>query len=261
VALTRAELQLEAGAYSQALATLDLGGRNLSPAGLDLKRSALFGLKDWQGLAMLLPELKKQQVMTEAELRDLERGVWVRLFDSFADQGPTAAGMTLGQTWQQVSGDLKRDPMIVRAYCQSLMLARDHEEAEKVLLKAQRQHWDSQLARLYAYIETDDPARQLGTAENWLDDHRDDAQLQLCLGRLAARNALWGKAREYFEESFKLQPGAEACAELGRLLAAQGEQGPANIYYRQGLVLAEVRLPELPMPETPSTGGGPVQSS
>ncbi len=253
VALTRAQLQLEAGAYAQTLETLSQGGGK-SPAGLDLQCRALLGLEDWQGLAVLLPELKKQQVMAEAKLQDLERSVWVRLLESCADQGPTAAGTTIGQQWQQVPGDFKRDPMVVRTYCHALMLAQDHQEAEKILLKAQRQHWDSQLAGLYAYIETDDPARQLSTAEGWLDQHSDDAELLLALGRLAARNELWGKARDYFEKSYKLTPGAEACAELGRLLAAQGEHGPADIYYRQGLVLADVKLPELPMPETSAPG-------
>ena len=80
--------------------------------------------------------------------------------------------------------------------------------------------------------------------------HADDAQLLLCLGRLAAREKLWGKARDYFESSYRLERSAETCAELGRLLVALGEPKVAAAYYREGLQLKETGLPELPMPES-----------
>ena len=70
----------------------------------------------------------------------------------------------------------------------------------------------------------------------------------LALGRLSARDKLWGKARDYFESSYRLERSAEVCAELGRLLNALGEPKVAAAYYREGLELREKGLPELPMP-------------
>ena len=74
-------------------------------------------------------------------------------------------------------------------------------------------------------------------------------ELLLCLGRLSARDKLWGKARDYFERAYRLEPGGEVCAELGRLLIALGEPKVAAAYYREGLTLSESGLPDLPMPE------------
>ena len=122
-------------------------------------------------------------------------------------------------------------------------------EAEKVIKRGLKHKWSSELVRQYGYVESDNIPRQLAQAESWLADHTDDAQLLLCLGRLSARDKLWGKARDYFESSYRLERSAETCAELGRLLLGLGEPRVAAAYYREGLQLLETGLPELPMPE------------
>jgi HemY protein len=86
-------------------------------------------------------------------------------------------------------------------------------------------------------------------AESWLAAHPDEPELLLCLGRLSARDKLWGKARDYFESSYRLQRSAEVCAELGRLLTGLGEPKVAAAYFREGLLLSESDLPTLPEPE------------
>jgi HemY protein len=130
-----------------------------------------------------------------------------------------------------------------------LLMAQDNPAAaEKVILRSLKQNWDSALVRQYGLLETEDSARQLRRAESWLPDHTDDSQLLLCLGRLAARDKLWGKARDYFESSYRLERSAELCAELGRLLVALEEPEVAAAYYREGLQMRENALPDLPMP-------------
>ena len=71
----------------------------------------------------------------------------------------------------------------------------------------------------------------------------------LCVGRLSAREKLWGKARDYFESAYRLERTPEVCAELGRLILALGEPKVAAAYHREGLQLSQSDLPELPMPE------------
>ena len=46
-----------------------------------------------------------------------------------------------------------------------------------------------------------------------------------------------------------INPGAEVCAELGRLLVGLGEPKVASAYYREGLAASTSGLPELPMPD------------
>ena len=65
---------------------------------------------------------------------------------------------------------------------------------------------------------------------------------------LSLRNELWGKARDYFDSSLKLQVTADACAELARLLARLGEHQASTEYYQQGLLLTTNPLPDLPLP-------------
>ena len=46
-----------------------------------------------------------------------------------------------------------------------------------------------------------------------------------------------------------MEPSAEVCAELGRLLVALEEPKVAAAYFREGLMLREGELPQLPLPE------------
>jgi HemY protein len=255
VELTQAELKLDAGQYEQAVATLVRARRNAGkhPHVLDLLCSGYMGLKDWQNLQQLLPEIKKYKVMESAEYQRLEKQVYGQLLESCRDKtGGEAATEALHQQWQKTPNELKRDIAMLQTYVGLLIVVDAHDAAEKVLLRAQKQNWDSGLARLYGYTKSSNPAKQLSNAEGWLASHAGDAQLQLALGRLSCRCELWGKAREYFEASYKLDRSAEVCAEMGRLLAAQGEERPAAGYYREGIVLEETHLPDLPMPDSPT---------
>ena len=138
---------------------------------------------------------------------------------------------------------------MLKDYVALLVADGQNAAAEKVILRGLKQQWDSGLVRQYGYVEGEQPARQLAQAESWLQAHPEDPQLLLCLGRLCAREQLWGKARDYFESSYRLEHTPEICAELGRLLVALGEPKVAAAYNREGLQLSQVGLPDLPMPE------------
>lgn len=249
VELTQAELKLHARQYEQALATLVRARRNAGrhPYVLDLLHRAYYGLKDWQQLAQLLPELRKYHVLDDQTLARLERETYVALLRAGARAGD--GGDALRVAWHQMPGHLKQDEAVLAEYV-ALLVANGYDAAaEKVINRALKQQWDSRLVRQYGYLQSEQPAAQLAHAESWLSTHKDDAQLLLCLGRLSAREKLWGKARDYFESAYRLEPGPEVCAELGRLLAALGEPKVAAAYYREGLQRSQTDLPELPMPQ------------
>lgn len=249
VELTQAEVKLHAGQYEQALATLVRARRNAGrhPYVLDLLHRAYHGLKDWEQLAELLPELRKYKVLGEPELAELEREVYSRMLDSQAGTGDEG-GASLAETWKKIPGHLKQDPQVLREYVTLLVTGGHQVAAEKVILRALKQNWDPILVRQYGFVAGDAP-RQLTNAEKWLQLHPEDPQLLLCLGRLCTRDKLWGKARDYFESSYRLEHTPEVCAELGRLLVALGEPKVAAAYYREGLQLSQSDLPDLPMPE------------
>lgn len=249
VDLTQAELKLHAGQYEQALATLVRARANAGrhPYVLDLLHRAYLGLKDWANLAQLVPELRRYQVLAEEQISGIERQAYTGLLKASA--GAKASPDDLLVAWGAMPAQLRQDPAMTQIYVDELMRRQDWDTAETVILKVLKQNWDPGLVRRYGLLERADPAKQLLRAESWLADHSDDAELLLCLGRLASRDRLWGKARDYFESSYRLQRRPETCAELGRLLVALGEPKVAAAYFREGLLSSESGLPDLPMPD------------
>ena len=257
VELTQAEVKLHAGQYEQALATLVRARRNAGrhPYVLDLLHRAYYALRDWPELIALLPELKKYKVLSPEALVELEREIYTGQLATSLGNGNDSAGETLRQAWQKMPANLKQDPEVLHRYVAMLVDSEQSAAAEKVILKALKNHWDSALVRQYGLISGEQPAKQLAQAEAWLPAHTDDAQLLLALGRLCARDKLWGKARDYFESSYRLERTPEICAELGRLILALGEPKVAAAYYREGLQMGESDLPALPMPESTVPAG------
>lgn len=251
VALTDAELKLEAGEYRQALDALEpaRGHAGRHPHVLDLLQRAYRGLGDWGGLQDLVPELRKHRVLPHEQLQQLEREAAARHLQESVAHGEGQASERLAAAWGRVPSAQRQDPALVRVYARLLLEQGDHGAAEKVITRTLKQAWSPELVRLFGLVESGDPQRQLGQAESWLASHSDDAELLLCLGRLSARDELWGKARDYFESSYRLERRPETCAELGRLLLALGEPKVAAAYFREGLLVSEAALPALPMPE------------
>ena len=234
---------LEAGEYRaviEAVAEHSSGKPNAQE--LRLLAKAQYGLGDWQALIKMLPRLKKRRVFDSAELAAMELQACMGLLTA-------AEPAQLKQVWGKLPADQRRHAALVECYGRILLESGDDLEAEKVLTKAIKRQWDGRLVAQYGRIRGRDPARRLKQAESWLAKHPEDARLMLCLGRLSLRNNLWGKAREYFETSHRLQPSAETCAELARLLFSLGEREKSAQYYREGLLLRETNLPELPLPE------------
>ena len=251
VALARAEIQLQAGQYQQAINTLQDARRSPGryPQALALLQRAYTGLNDSAGLAQLLPLLKKYRILNFDELQRLEHDVYGRLLQQAGDPSRGGSLETLGDTWKKLPAAVHHDNDMVRQFASQLVSLGDHELAEKTILGTLKHGWDSQLVRIYGYVESENVRRQLARAEGWLADHPEDAQLFLCLGRLSARDKLWGKSRDYFEKSYRLQRSPEICAELGRLLSAMGQANVAAAYFREGLLLQENHLPRLPRPD------------
>ncbi len=205
---------------------------------------------DWQALCVLLPELRKERVLKDSELRDLERRAWVASLQEAGERGLNegeTALQPLTQRWQNVPSALRADPAIVAGYAAQLLRLGAEEEAEEVLRHALKQGFDATLVQLYGQVRGRDPGKQLQAAEGWLKEHPNDPGLLLTLGRLCLINKLWGKAREYLEASLSFQRSAETCAELGRLLAQLGEVERSNQLFQEGLVLLDRRTPGLPV--------------
>jgi HemY protein len=245
VEISLAEIKLQAGEYHQAVAALDHATRapGRQPYVLSLLRRAYEGLKDWEKLLELLPQLQKHKLLSNEDFQQLEYQVHIHRLENCSDDPAK-----LSAIWQKVPKRLQSNTEFAAIYVRNLISCGDHSTAEKTMLRVLKSEWQISLVRLYAYVEAD-AAKQLARAEAWLQAHADEPQLLLCLGRLSSRDELWGKARDYFESAYRLEKSGEICAELGRLLDALGEPIVAAAYYREGLLLQEADLPVLPQPD------------
>ena len=207
---------------------------------------------DWTALIRLLPELRKDKVLPAKELAELESRAWGQNLNLAAQRETEgeAALQSLQRAWQQLTSAQRQEPALVLAYAEQLRQLGAQGEAEDVLRGALKRNYDSHLVRLYGLLRGKDPVKQLQTAEGWLKAHPADPSLLLTLGRLCLQNSLWGKARDYLENSLKLQRNPEACAELARLLAQLGETDRSNQLFQEGLNLLDERLLALPLPAT-----------
>ncbi|MEM9254848.1 MAG: heme biosynthesis HemY N-terminal domain-containing protein [Pseudomonadota bacterium] len=246
VELTLADIRLRGGDFQAALSALDesQGQGAKHPNVLRIQRRAYEGLGEWENLLAMLPELKKHKVYGQQELEQLEREIHAHRM-----QAPADGANDLLQRWQSVPAHLRRESALREAYVDRLAALGDDEAAEKAIVKSLKHSWNTELVRRYGLLQTPDTGKRLARGEGWLSEHPDDAELLLCLGRLCAREKLWGKAREYFEASYRIERSAITCAELGRLLSALGEPKVAAAYYREGLGMTAENLPDLPMPE------------
>ncbi|MEH6557716.1 MAG: heme biosynthesis HemY N-terminal domain-containing protein [Oceanicoccus sp.] len=250
VGLTQAELQLSSGQLEQSLATLTRVRRNAGkhPYVLHLLRQVYEGLNDWQAVLALIPELRKYSVLSVEKLDALVlRASRESIVEAANARGVSAT--QLEKLWAQLPKAAVKNSDIVACYANQLIALGEMQKAEKLIRSQLKKDWDKDLIGLYGKVATDDVAKQLIHAENWLKERNNDATLLLCLGRLSLRNSLWGKAREYFENGLKLEKSAEVYGELARLLAHLGELEKSNDYFQQGLALLPDGLIDLPMPE------------
>lgn len=113
----------------------------------------------------------------------------------------------------------------------------DLTEARKVLEKQLDREWDSSLILRYADAGDDATAR-IARAEAWLKLHPQDAGLLLVLGRLCAKQQLWGKAQSYLEASLSLESSRDTLLELAQLADQLGRTDEANRHYRAAVRIA-----------------------
>jgi HemY protein len=247
IALTHAELQLARGQTAAALDTLQAMRERHPHHHLVLRQLQALYLQagDWPALLGLLPDLRKEKALGNAELNELERQAWrgrlLQVGQAQANDEQTGLA-ALQQVWQAMPSTYRQEPGLLAVYAEQLRLLGAEGEAEELLRGALKQRYDNHLVRLYGLLHGRDPVRQLQVAEGWLKQHADDAGLLLTLGRLCAHNQLWGKARGYFESSLAFQRHPETCAELARLLMQLGEIERSNELFQEGLGLLDQRL-------------------
>lgn len=233
VELTQAQLQLANHQWEQALATLkhlqDLAPQH--PYVLKLLMQLYQEIKDWPQLIKLLPELKKNQILTHEEFENLKVQTYLQAMSDVNKMSLKAVEQLIAE----LPRDLKDDPRLISRYCEFLIKNNQQSSAEVILRRCLKKYFNNHLIALYGKINVNE--QQLDFAGSLLKKHANSAALMLCMGRLSIAHHQWDKAREYLEKSLILQSTPEGFAELGSLLLRSGNQTEACQAFQRGLNL------------------------
>jgi HemY protein len=235
VELTQAQLQLANHQWEQALATLrhlqDLAPRH--PYVLKLLMHLYEEVRDWPQLIALLPDLKKHNVVSDNAFQQLQQNTYLQAMIDFAKQNQTES---INRLYQSLPKSLVNNPEIVAEYVRFLCKNNEYTQAETILRRCLRKEYNSELINLYGLLALNE--QQLIFAESLLKKNPHSAALFLCLGRLCIAQHLWGKAKQYLEQSNELIPTPAAFQELGKLYEKLNEPLLACDSFRKGLELA-----------------------
>jgi HemY protein len=234
VLLTQAELQLEDGQYTEALASLNrVRERHPTHAqALKLLGELHHRRQEWQPLSELLPLLRRRGNVP-AEMLDR----WSVEAYSEIMAGRHLDRVALDQLWEDVPRHLRREPQLALTRARALIACGAIEDAEGEMRRTLKDDWSEELINLYGQLAVADPAAHLKRVEAWLKERPEDAALLLAAGRASIRHQLWGKARSYLEASLAIRPAPETYRALGQLMARVGEAQAASRAFERGLAM------------------------
>ena len=228
--MTRAELLAQQRRDAEALDVLaELnrnGARHIASQRLALKSMTRAGR--WDDALRVAHRLEEHKAVHPAVAAKTREAAYAALFASGDAQD-------LRERLRRMPRTDRRSAGVARHVAAGLIAAGLMREAQDVIDAALEHAWDSTLAAQIAdclFGDERDIARQLERAERWLDTHPRDAGLLLSMGRLCARQKLWGKAQQILEQAAAIEPSRRIWLELARLMESTGQLDAAHRYFR-----------------------------
>ncbi len=237
VGITQAELQLNHQQNEQALATLK-ALHHKQPKQIQVKQLLMetcSKLEEWNSVLTLLPQLEKTGMLSKESVLSRQLDAYAGLLIEAGDKGKSDA---INKIWHAIPAKLRKQIYLIDVYVTQRLRIDDATDCDELLRSVLKHNWDKALVRLYGLITAIDKLTQLSYMERFITDHAQDPVLLLTLGRLSIKNELWGKARNYLEESIKVEPNPEAYYELASLYDREGNKYLASECYQKGLALA-----------------------
>ncbi|MFB3116851.1 MAG: heme biosynthesis HemY N-terminal domain-containing protein [Gammaproteobacteria bacterium] len=239
IGLVQAELQIKQQQTEQALATLTRL-HDQKPKQDKVKKMLLHTyaeLKDWNAMLELLPKIERAGILPREQIQAKQLEAYGGLLKNISLDGDKEK---LNNAWLNIPRKIRTEFHLIEVYTEEKLKLSDSSDCEPLIHKALKKQWDLALVDLYGQVEGKEKAKQLKFAEGFLSSHARNSVLLLTLGRLSARNKLWGKARTHLEESIEINPLPETFRTLASVLDELGEHEAATVYYQRGLELATV---------------------
>ena len=234
--MAQAEMLLDERRYYDALDVLKrLPEKHTAALRLELRAQQM--AMNWERVLALIPQLEKRRVFERPVVAQLRRQAVMESLKRKAMDDKS-----LREYWDRLPAEDRHEPRVAATAAQAYIALGGCQDAQRIVEEGLERQWDAALLAIYSECLGADVRQQLERAETWLEQHPRDAVLLLTLGRLCARQGLWGKARSYLEASLSIEPTHSAHLELGRLLEREGKPAEAAAEYQKALVVTLEQL-------------------
>ncbi len=254
ISFAQSQIQMRQKHYESALATL-LRLNKVKPKHrqvLKMLVQAYTHLKDWDALLALTPKLKKEGILDDANMLELEKKAFLALLENMQyrsklGSAPEELIREMEYLWHKLS-ELDKDENMRVLYARSLIRFNNNQKAEEFIRQSLNHEWSETLIFEYGHLDNINAKRALQAAESWLKKYPESTNLLLVCGRLSQQQKLWGKSKEYYQSAIDLDPSSEALGELGRLLNALGDTEHSQQLMLTSLNHSSRNLKALPLP-------------
>ncbi|WP_299798190.1 heme biosynthesis HemY N-terminal domain-containing protein [uncultured Shewanella sp.] len=236
VATTRTRYLLQQGELDRARQELD----KLSPTSkskLPVLRLALElyqAQSDWHALKLLLPIIKKRNLISDEELNELTISTNTALLAS----AQKSSEQELEKAWHWLSRGERKEVRYLAIYCIGLNLYQRKPEALKILMKQLKHSISAEL--LYALGEIISPAdvEERKVIFSLEKKYAEEVNFQRLLAKLHQQNKEYRHASTYWQKVCNLQPGKECWLALAESQEHLGEVNKAVTSYRNAALFS-----------------------
>lgn len=227
---SRTRYLMKQGELTQARVVLDkLNPTSKSSAPvLKLAQELYLQQNDWQALKLLLPILKKRQLLTETEFNQLNTKTNSILMVNAAKTSEAE----LNKCWHWLSKSERKQDELVVAYAHGLTQYGHKDKAIKLIIK---QLSAAPSAALFAAIPDlidaqDQEVRKLLSRLETTHEH--DADYQMCLAKLAIQSRDTKQAKTHWQNVCRIAPTHQSWLALAQAQEQLGENSSAANSYR-----------------------------
>ena len=243
VDLTRARILVANQQFGEALPGLEAlhKRRRKHPQVLELMAQCNDQTGDWEALQKILPAMIKAGVVQADRADEMKQHAAIAALKKCRESSALKAA------WQGLPKGLQSAVDVLSTFAERAIALGAPELTEDVLRRALNREWNSLLLVPYGEPGPNDAPKRLKQCEKWLQQHEDDHWLHLALGRLCARDELWGKARTHMIRSLEIEQTVAGYDSLGQLLERKGELEVAMACFRNALRMNQGKEP-IPLP-------------
>tara|TARA_B100000959_G_scaffold50547_1_gene52386 strand:- start:729 stop:1904 length:1176 start_codon:yes stop_codon:yes gene_type:complete len=229
--LTQGKLQIRDKRYEDARATLGKMAEknNDNIAAFELLKDLYVRFGEWEKLSESLPLLRKNSSLSEKEFDELE----LKIFDKRIDN--SSGEEALKTLWKDTPKNLKKNPVLLNAFCLRLINQNLEDISEKEILSYMKRNYSEALIKTYLKINHSDPQKPLKKINQWIENYGNQPELLTSAAKICKKAKLWDQAKDFIEEAINVNPTTENLFILGEILFHFGKINSACETYRKGL--------------------------